>query len=167
VIRFVPRSQLVITIPSETAMAATKKAMLRRKAAAMMKPWEVKKAEKRKAERQKAQDAITSALRNEWMKISLETKTMYGYRVKNADVCFYYGKKPCTNTPDTLEMIVRLFALLVVESGADQVTVNHKERKHRRTRKSGPNEEHVSALERMLERCRSRDRQQKNKARMM
>ena len=140
-------------------MAATKKAMARRKekekAAAVMKPWEVKKAEKRKAERQKTQDAITSALRKEWMEIALETKTMYGYRVKNADVCFYYGKKPCTNTPDTLERIARLFALGVVESGADQVTVNHiEERKHVRTRKSGPNEEHVSALERMLDRAR-------------
>ena len=161
-IRFVPRSQLVITIPSETAMAATKKTMARRKekekAAAVMKPWEVKKAEKRKAERQKTQDAITSALRNEWMEIALETKTMYGYRVKNADVCFYYGKKPCTKTPDTLEMIARLFALGVVESGADQVTVNDPSRaaprKHVRTRKSGPNEEHVNALERMLSRTR-------------
>ena len=49
---------------------------------------------------------------------------MYGYRVKNADVCFYYGKKPCTKTPDTLKMIARLLAAGVVESGADQVTVN-------------------------------------------
>ena len=139
-----------------------------------MKPWEVKKAEKRKAERQKTQDAITSAitsaLRKEWMEIALETKTMYGYRVKNADVCFYYGKKPCTKTPDTLKMIARaLLAAGVHESGADQVTVNGiEERKHVRTRKSGPNEEHVSALERMLEWARSSDRRaRKNKAQMM
>ena len=81
---------------------------------------------------------------------------MYGYRVKNADVCFYYGKKPCTKTPDTLKMIARaLLAAGVHESGADQVTVNGiEERKHVRTRKSGPNEEHVSALERMLDRAR-------------
>jgi hypothetical protein len=58
--------------------------------------WKVNRAKKQKADSQKKQDAIASALRNEWMKISLETKTMYGYRVKNADVCFYYGKKPCT-----------------------------------------------------------------------
>ena len=90
-----------------------------------MKPSKVKRAEKQKADAQKKQDAITSALRNEWMEISLETKTMYGYIVKNADVCFYYGENPCTNTADTLEMIARLFALEVVESGADQVTVNH------------------------------------------
>ena len=88
---------------------------------------------------------------------------------EECDVCFYYGKKPCANTPDTLKMIARLFALGVVESGADQVTVNDRSRaaprKHVRTRKSGPNEEHVSALERMLERARCRAR--KNKAQMM
>ena len=143
-------------------MAATKKAMLRRKAAAMMKPWEVKKAEKRKAERQKAQDAITSALRNEWMKISLETKTMYGYRVKNADVCFYYGKKRAATPPHTLNMIARLLAAGVVESGADQVTVNHipyhypnkyVRKNDRHTSADPANQEHVNALADMLRRA--------------
>ena len=155
-------------------MAATKKAMARRKekekAAAVMKPWEVKKAEKRKAERQKTQDAITSALRNEWMEIALETKTMYGYRVKNADVCFYYGKKPCTKTPDTLKMIARtLLAAGVIESGADQVTVNGIDyadtqhmymRKHeagkRSSRRRGPNQEQVKTLEKILARVSGR-----------
>ena len=133
-----------------------------------MKPWDVKKAEKRKperqgvekeekrkAERKKTQDAITSALRNEWMEIALETKTMYGYRVKNADVCFYYGKKPCTKTPDTLNMIARLLAAGIFESGADQVTISN--RYHRAIATEGPNQKHVQALQKMLRR-----NQQKN-----
>ena len=89
---------------------------------------------------------------------------MYGYRVKNADVCFYYGKKPCTKTPDTLNMIARLLAAGVVESGADQVTVNHfdyhdtqavYERKQERkgsTRERGTDKEHVQTRENMLKR---------------
>ena len=140
----------------------------------MMQPSKVKRAEKRaekrKADSQKAQDAITSALRNEWMEISLETKTMYGYRVKNADVCFYYGKKPCTKTPDTLKMIARaLLAAGVIESGADQVTVNGIDyadtqhmymRKHeagkRSSRRRGPNQEQVKTLEKILARVSGR-----------
>ena len=70
-------------------------------------------------------DAMSSAVRNDWMQIPLETKAKYGYKVRNAQVCFYYGEKLCAKTPDTLNMIARLLAAGVVESGADQVTVNH------------------------------------------
>ena len=128
----------------------------------MMKPSKVKRAEKQKADAQKKQDAIASALRNEWMKYPLETKTMYGYRVRNADVCFYYGKKPCTKTPDTLKMIARaLLAAGVVESGADQVTVNHIEydcpskyvRKYGCKSADPANQDHVDTLEHMLRRA--------------
>ena len=136
----------------------------------MMKPSKVKRAEKQKADAQKKQDAIASALRNEWMKYPLETKTMYGYRVRNADVCFYYGKKPCTKTPDTLKMIARtLLAAGVIESGADQVTVNGIDyadtqhmymRKHeagkRSSRRRGPNQEQVKTLEKILARVSGR-----------
>jgi hypothetical protein len=132
--------------------------------------WKVNRAKKQKADSQKKQDAIASALRNEWMKISLETKTMYGYRVRNADVCFYYGKKPCTKTPDTLKMIARaLLAAGVIESGADQVTVNGIDyadtqhmymRKHeagkRSSRRRGPNQEQVKTLEKILARVSGR-----------
>ena len=136
----------------------------------MTKPSKVKRAEKQKADAQKKQDAIASALRNEWMKYPLETKTMYGYRVRNADVCFYYGKKPCTKTPDTLKMIARtLLAAGVIESGADQVTVNGIDyadtqhmymRKHeagkRSSRRRGPNQEQVKTLEKILARVSGR-----------
>ena len=70
-------------------------------------------------------DGMSSAVRNDWMQIPLETKTKHGYKVRNAQVCFYYGEKLCAKTPDTLNMIARLLAAGVVESGADQVTVNH------------------------------------------
>ena len=136
----------------------------------MMKPSKVKRAEKQKADAQKKQDAIASALRNEWMKYPLETKTMYGYRVRNADVCFYYGKKPCTKTPDTLKMIARtLLAAGVIESGADQVTVNgidYADTQHmymrkyeagkRSSRRRGPNQEQVKTLEKILARVSGR-----------
>lgn len=88
---------------------------------------------------------------------------MYGYRVKNADVCFYYGKKPCTKTPDTLKMIARaLLAAGMVESGADQVTVNHMPyenpskyvRKKDRHKSADPdNQDHVDTLADMLRRA--------------
>ena len=77
------------------------------------------------AKRQAESDAISSAVRNDWMQIPLETKTKHGYKVRNAQVCFYYGVKRAATPPHTLNMIARLLAAGVVESGADQVTVNH------------------------------------------
>ena len=121
----------------------------------MMKPSKVKRAEKQKADAQKKQDAIASALRNEWMKISLETKTMYGYRVKNADVCFYYGKKPCTKTPDTLNVIARMMAAGIFESGADQVTISN--RKVRALDNKDPKKEHVQAMQKIVKRVSQRN----------
>ena len=70
-------------------------------------------------------DAMSSAVRNDWMQIPLETKAKYGCKVRNAQVCFYYGVKRAATPPHTLNMIARLLAAGVVESGADQVTVNH------------------------------------------
>ena len=133
VIRFVPRFQLVITIPSKTAMAATAKAKAARAARQKQKEQAIRRnAESKRqhhlaqaAKRQAESDAISSAVRNDWMQIPLETKTKHGYKVRNAQVCFYYGEKLCAKTPDTLNMIARLLAAGVVESGADQVTVNH------------------------------------------
>ena len=85
---------------------------------------------------------------------------MYGYRVTNAQVCFYYGEKLRAKTPD-LNMIARLLAAGVVESGADQVTVNHIEydcpskyvRKYGCKSADPANQDHVDTLEHMLRRA--------------
>ena len=89
---------------------------------------------------------------------------MYGYRVKNAQVCFYYGEKLRAKTPDTLNMIARLLAAGVVESGAEQVTVNHiaydypskyvrKNLRDRHKSADPANQDHVDTLASMLRRA--------------
>ena len=106
-------------------------------------------------------DAVSSAVRNDWMQIPLETKAKYGCKVKNAQVCFYYGKKRAATPPHTLNMIARLLAAGVVESGADQVTVNHIEydwstknqRKYKCKSADPANQDHVNTLADMLRRA--------------
>jgi hypothetical protein len=115
-----------------------------------------------KAKRQEYIDAISSDVRNDWMQIPLETKAHYGFKVRNSQVCFYYERKLCARPPDTLNMIARLLAAGVVESGADQVTVNHipyhypnkyVRKNHRHTSADPANQEHVNALADMLRRA--------------
>ena len=107
-------------------------------------------------------DAASSAVRNDWMQIPLETKAKYGCKVKNAQVCFYYGRKRAATPPHTLNMIARLLAAGVVESGADQVTVNiipydypsKYIRKNDRHKSADPaNQVHVDTLADMLRRA--------------
>ena len=73
----------------------------------------------------------------------------------------YYGEKLRAKTPDTLNMIARLLAAGVVESGADQVTVNHIEydcpskyvRKYGGKSANPANQDHVDTLANMLRRA--------------
>ena len=114
-------------------MAATAKAKAARAARQKQKEQAIRRNAESKRQHHIAQaakwqaeiDAVSSAVRNDWMQIPLETKAKYGCKVKNAQVCFYYGKKRAATPPHTLNMIARLLAAGVVESGADQVTVNH------------------------------------------
>ena len=83
---------------------------------------------------------------------------------------FLLWEKPCTKTPDTLKMIARtLLAAGVIESGADQVTVNgidYADTQHmymrkyeagkRSSRRRGPNQEQVKTLEKILARVSGR-----------
>jgi hypothetical protein len=110
---------------------------------------------KRTAKTQQRKDAISTAVQNEWMQIPLETKTKYGYKVKDANVCFYYGKKPCTKTPDTLNVIARMMAAGIFESGADQVTISN--RKVRALDNKDPKKEHVRAMQKKLKRVSERN----------
>ena len=109
-------------------------------------------------------DAVSSAVRNDWMQIPLETKAKYGCKVKNAQVCFYYGKKRAATPPHTLNMIARLLAAGVVESSAEQVTVNHiaydyptkyvrKNLRERHKSADPANQDHVDTLASMLRRA--------------
>ena len=83
--------------------------------------------------------------------------------MKNAQVCFYYGEKLRAKTPD-LNMIARLLAAGVVESGADQVTVNiipydypskyvRKNDRDRHKSADPANQDHVDTLADMLRRA--------------
>ena len=69
----------------------------------------------------------------------------------------YYGEKLRAKTPDTLNMIARLLAAGVVESGADQVTVSHmpcEYRKKEHHKSADPaNQAHVDTLADMLRRA--------------
>ena len=90
------------------------------------------KAATAKGKSQKAKDKSFSA----------KDKSIYTYEVKNAKVCFNYGKKRCTKAPWELAMIARLLSMGAVASGANQVTALYVDyekkrsaRKHTRTLK--------------------------------
>ena len=132
----------------------------------------VTQAAKRQAERAarngsrtaKRQNAMSSAVRNDWMQIPLETKAKYGCKLRNAQVCFYYGVKLAARPPHTLNMIARLLAAGVVESSAEQVTVNliaydyptkyvRKNLRERHKSADPANQDHVDTLASMLRRA--------------